>query len=132
MHNGRFLTLRQVLSFYSFDNPDLIPADVQFNPDLHPEMGRLALNSDGLIHGFKDAPINITQIQDAESLLFFLHCLTDPRVETEQAPFDHPSITVPNGFEGDDPHKETCFTVSEVGKNGVQLPARSPQFPANQ
>ena len=73
MHNGRFLTLRQVLSFYSFDNPDLVPADVQFNPDLHPEMGRLALNADGLITGFPAAPINVVQIQDAESLLFFLH-----------------------------------------------------------
>lgn len=128
MHNGRFLTLRQVLSFYSFDNPDLIPANVQFNPDLHPEMGRLALNADGLITGFAGAPISIVQIQDAESLLFFLQCLTDLRVLHEKGPFDHPSINIPNGFEGQDPMKENVFTVSEVGENGSTAPT---QFPSS-
>jgi mono/diheme cytochrome c family protein len=49
MHNGRYVSLRQVIEFYSFDNPDLIPADPVSNPDLHPEMGRLPLNHDGRI-----------------------------------------------------------------------------------
>lgn len=129
MHNGRFLTLRQVLSFYSFDNPDLIPADVQFNPDLHPEMGRLALNADGLIAGFPGAPINLVQIQDAESLLFFLQCLTDQSVLHEKGPFDHPSINIPNGFEGNDPAKESVFTVSEVGESGYSGTVPRSQFP---
>ena len=134
MHNGRFLTLRQVLQFYSFDNTRLIPAHVELNPDLHPEMGRLALNSDGLITGLPAAQINLTQIQDSESLLFFLHCLTDERVQFERAPFDHPSIIIPNGVRGSDPNSEIAITVSEVGadgfKDGQNNPASRPQFPA--
>lgn len=93
MLNGRFLTLRQVLRFYSFDNPGLIHANPQLNPDIHPEMGRLLLNSDGLVEGLPAFPINLTQVQDAEALLFFLHCLTDERVEKQKAPsITHPSF----------------------------------------
>jgi hypothetical protein len=91
-------------------------------------MGRLALNADGLIAGFPGAPINVVQIQDAESLLFFLQCLTDQRVLHEQGPFDHPSINIPNGFEGNDPTNETLLTVSEVGTNGGAPPT---QFPSS-
>ncbi len=130
MRNGRFLTLRQVLEFYSFDNPDLIPANVTLNPDLHPEMGRLLFNSDGKVFGLPNLPINLVQIQDAESLLFFLHCLTDNRVRLQAAPFDHPSIRLPNGFNGNDPENENVISIASVGSSGT--PNDIPhQFPAN-
>ena len=129
MHNGRFLSLRQVLDFYSFDNPDLIPADAIYNPDLHPDMGRLPLNDDGVVDGGDGQKINVVQIQDAESLLFFLLCLTDPRVQFEKAPFDHPSITIVNGFSNSDPTSEFAFEVSSVGASGHQTPP--PQFPSS-
>jgi cytochrome c peroxidase len=129
MHNGRFVSLRQVLDFYSFDNPDLIPADQIYNPDLHPDMGRLPLNDDGVIAGGDGGKINLVQIQDAESLLFFLLCLTDPRVQYEKAPFDHPSITVVNGFSNANPESEFAFEVSAVGAAGHK--DRPAQFPSS-
>lgn len=130
MHNGRFLTLRQVLKFYSFDNTNLIPANARLNPDLHPKIGRLLVNADGRIDGLRAVPVNISQVQDAEALLFFLHCLTDNRVRIEAAPFDHPSIRLVNGFNDDSPEKETVITVGDVGASGRPTPL--PQFPANQ
>jgi cytochrome c peroxidase len=128
MHNGRFKTLRQVLDFYSFDNPTLIPAHPTFNPDLHPDMGRLALNDDGLIEGLPDGIglAGIVQIQDAESLLFFMHCLTDERVRKESGPFDHPSIALVNGHADD--LTDNVFIVKETGIEGTA--EELPTFPA--
>lgn len=131
MHNGRFLTLRQVLQFYSFDNTRLVPAHTDLNPDLHPEMGRLAFNSDGLVNnvnGVPGGPLNLTQIQDAESLLFFLHCLTDERVRLEKAPFDHPSIVIPNGYSNTNPITEITIPIGAIGAGGQT--ASPAQFPA--
>ncbi len=133
MHNGRFLTLRQVLRFYSADFHGLIPADPVRNPDLHPQMGRLDLNHDGRIDAPDGTPTgtpNLTQIHDAESLLFFLHCLTDPRVEQESAPFDHPSLIVPNGFHPDTtPPQDLVIEISASHSGNTSPPA---QFPASQ
>ncbi|MFN9625015.1 MAG: cytochrome c peroxidase [Planctomycetota bacterium] len=129
MHNGRFLSLRQVLDFYSFDNPYLIPADPVLNPDLHPDMGRLPLNDDGVIAGAPDGKINLVQVQDSESLLFFLLCLTDQRVQYEKAPFDHPSIRVVNGFQNSQPENEFAFEVPAVGAGGHTTPPS--QFPSS-
>lgn len=131
MHNGRFLTLRQVLRFYSFDNTGLIPADEVRNPDLHPEMGRLDLNHDGQVENAAGVPggiPNLTRVHDAESLLFFMHCLTDPRVERAAAPFDHPAIVVPNGFriENGQPRDEV-IEITASSPEGGDAPA---QFPA--
>jgi hypothetical protein len=129
MHNGRFLTLRQVLDFYEFDNPDLIPAHAINNPDLHPEMGRLGLNPDGLILG--QGKVNLVQVQDSEALLFFLLCLTDERVKYEKAPFDHPSIRIVNGFDGGDPANVHWFEVTSVGADG-RGNTPPPKFPTGE
>ena len=129
MHNGRFLTLRQVLDFYEFDNPDLIPAHAINNPDLHPEMGRLGLNPDGLILG--QGKVNLVQVQDSEALLFFLLCLTDERVKYEKAPFDHPSIRIVNGFDSGDPANEHWFEVTAVGADG-RGNTPPPKFPTGE
>lgn len=132
MHNGRFLTLRQVLAFYSLDNPDLVPAHRRLNPDLHPEMGRLDLNSDGLITGADGkpgGPLNLPKVHDAEALLFFLHCLTDESVVKEKAPFDHPSLTIVNGYTND-PKSEITVKINQVAAEGHKdnVP---PQFPSS-
>lgn len=137
MHNGRFLTLRQVLAFYSFDNPDLIPAERRLNPDLHPEMGRLDLNSDGLLtgpDGKPGGPLNLPQVHDAEALLFFLHCLTDERVAKEKAPFDHPSIQIVNGYRDNakPEDSEDIITINAVGPAGhLEEKKYPPQFPSS-
>ena len=71
-HNGGKLTLRQVVDFYDqggdFDNPEK-------NSQVRPL---------GLTDAQKDA------------LVAFMLALTDERVRCESAPFDHPSINVPN------------------------------------
>jgi hypothetical protein len=99
------------------------------NPDLHPDMGRLPLNDDGVIAGAVDGKINLVQVQDSESLLFFLLCLTDQRVQYEKAPFDHPSIRVVNGFQNSKPEIEFAFEVPAVGAGGHTSPAS--QFPSS-
>jgi hypothetical protein len=67
-------------------------------------------------------------VHDAESLLFFMHCLTDPRVERAAAPFDHPAIVVPNGFriENGQPRDEV-IEITASSPEGGDAPA---QFPA--
>ncbi|MGE3174583.1 MAG: cytochrome-c peroxidase [Planctomycetota bacterium] len=72
-HNGRYLTLRQVVDFYDrggdFDN-DALDSQVR----------RLGLSN-----------------AEKEALVDFMLALTDDRVRYERAPFDHPSLNPPNG-----------------------------------
>jgi len=76
MHNGSMATLEQVVQFYNrggnFQNPELDP-DIQ--------------------------PIGLTA-QEKSDLVAFLKSLTDLRVRFSRAPFDHPTITIPNGHPG--------------------------------
>jgi cytochrome c peroxidase len=72
MHNGSHATIEDVLDFYDGRN--------QFeNPEIHP---------DALI-GIQGDPDEIAD--------FLRNGLTDCRVEHRLAPFDHPSLAVPNG-----------------------------------
>ena len=76
-HNGGQATLMQVIDFYNrggdFDNP-------------------------GIDENIKNLGLGD---QDKTDLVNFLLALTDDRVAFERAPFDHPSICVPNGEQGD-------------------------------
>jgi cytochrome c peroxidase len=66
--------------------------------------------------------------KDVEDLVSFLKTLTDERVRWEKAPFDHPSLTLPHGHEGDETsvkfNKKTnqaiqqTYTLPSVGKLG--------------
>jgi cytochrome c peroxidase len=80
MHNGGMATLRQVVDFYNrggdFAHQNMASLDVRIAP--------LGLSDD-----------------QKNALVAFLLGLTDPRVKWEKAPFDHPSLCVPNGAEGD-------------------------------
>lgn len=73
MHAGGLATLEQVIDFYArggdFDGPTL-----------HPDMKQIHLGPG-----------------DTEALVAFLESLTDERVAWEKAPFDHPSLDLPNG-----------------------------------
>ncbi|MDP3571731.1 MAG: cytochrome c peroxidase, partial [Archangium sp.] len=75
-HNGGAATLMQVVEFYNrggdFAN--------QNQNDLDPDIRPLGLS-----------------LSEKEALVAFLVSLTDPRVSYERAPFDHPSLEVPNG-----------------------------------
>jgi cytochrome c peroxidase len=118
MHNGRLVTLRNVIEFYDRDEEEdespAVPRDKVYNPDLHPAM----------------RPLDLTEA-DKLALHFFLLCLTDPRVRLEQGPFDHPSLNLVHGYKSKDTNDEIIVTVPEIGREGhspVQAPA---PFPAD-
>jgi cytochrome c peroxidase len=72
-HNGGELTLRQVVDFYSRGGNFA-------NAELSPDLGVL----------------NLTDAEK-DDLVEFLKALTDPRVKSQSAPFDHPELYVPVG-----------------------------------
>jgi hypothetical protein len=88
------------------DSPDplrFVPRDRQFNPDKHPALVSLKLT-----------------LSDRRALEFFLLCLTDDRVRSEQAPFDHPSLQLVNGYTANDPEmKEAINVVDATGREGT-------------
>jgi cytochrome c peroxidase len=75
-HNGGQLTLRQVVDFYNRGG-DFHQQNIN---NLDPDIENL-----GLSEAQKDA------------LVSFLMALTDERVRFHRAPFDHPSLKIPNG-----------------------------------
>ncbi|TWU15509.1 hypothetical protein [Allorhodopirellula heiligendammensis] len=81
MHNGRLMTLPDVIAFYARGGD--IKADLKINPDMHP-----------LIRD-----IDFLAPYDKVALHFFLLCLTDENVRYERAPFDHPSLHIVNGYQ---------------------------------
>jgi cytochrome c peroxidase len=95
-HNGGKATLRQVVEFYdnggNFENPTRSP----------------------LI-----TPLGLSETQ-MNALVAFLLSLTDERVRWQQAPFDHPQLSVPNG---DNPAgTDAMITIPAVGAAGSSTP----------
>jgi cytochrome c peroxidase len=108
MHNGRLLSLSDVIEFY--DQGGDVPADLERNPDKHPAMRPLDMSD-----------------EDQRALVFFLLCLTDNNVRHERAPFDHPSLTLVNGYEQN--LTERFVRIDEVGAHGQECPPSS--FPSD-
>jgi cytochrome c peroxidase len=76
-------------------------------------------------------PLGLTQTQK-EDLVAFLLSLSDERVRYARAPFDHPSICVPDGHEGDHLKVKADRAgqaidrfrcIDAVGANGSRVPA---------
>jgi cytochrome c peroxidase len=109
MHDGRVLSLLDVVDFY--DRGGDVPADRVLNPDKHPAIHPLDLDED-----------------DKFALVFFLMCLTDERVRREQGPFDHPGLTIVNGY--DDAFGERTFCLEAVGACGHEPACNC--FPSSQ
>jgi len=106
MHNGSMATLRQVVDFYNrggnFRNANL---DSQIRP------------------------LGLTSAQE-EALVAFMDGLTDPRVVLQQGPFDHPSLCVYNGAQGNQSSVtanangealDNVQCMGAVGQSGVDL-----------
>jgi cytochrome c peroxidase len=115
-HNGGQATLDQVVEFYDRGG------------DFHDANGT---DADALV-----APIGLTERQRAE-LVAFLKALTDERVRWEQAPFDHPSLSLPNGAApGSEPFVLAGVAVVEdrvelpaIGAGGSAIPLGTPGTP---
>jgi cytochrome c peroxidase len=97
MHTGGYATLEQVVEFY--DQGGRFPG----NPQQSPEVKKLFLTS-----------------KEKADLVAFMKSLTDERVRCEQAPFDHPSLTLPQGYRqsGGGSHVEEFSTLPAVGTGG--------------
>jgi len=106
-HNGGQLTLEQVVEFYDRGGDFGLPADERNNnfellPDgeLAPPVGACDPNTTALLNCLMDPNVELLglSIGEKKDLVDFLRAgLLDQRVLNQSAPFDHPSLTVPNG-----------------------------------
>ena len=60
---------------------------------------------------------------DVEDLAAFLKTLTDERVRWEKAPFDHPSLAIPNGHTGDENKVTFNKATNQAKQDMIVLPA---------
>lgn len=90
-HNGGQATLEQVVAFYNRGG-DASGDDVKNTTGF----GANASNRAPAIFALHLSAV------DQANLVAFLKALTDERVRWEQAPFDHPSLSVPNGHPDDE------------------------------
>jgi hypothetical protein len=85
------------------------------------------------IAGAKDLLTTICGLPPEESLrlssdqvadlVAFLKTLTDERVRLEQAPFDHPSLTLPNGHVGNENSVKFNKATNQANQQTIVLPA---------
>ena len=91
-HNGSRATLEQVLEFYNRGG-DRRGSDAS-------NTSRFGLNGSNLDPDIKPLGLTVSELTDLAA--FLKAPLTDPRVAWERAPFDHPSLSLPNGHVGDE------------------------------
>jgi hypothetical protein len=112
-HNGGQATLAQVVDFY--DEGGDFP---------------LQLNHDGEVRALGLSQLN------KDDLVAFLRGLTDERVRFRSAPFDHPSLCIPDGHPGDNlsvvesspgsgEAADSMRCLSATGVNGSAVPLRA-------
>lgn len=101
-HNGGQLTLRQVIDFYNRGG-DFHEQNIN---NLDPDIENLNLSE-----------------QDKNDLVEFLKALTDERVRSDKAPFDHPQLLIPNGHPGDTTSVTNDGTGQATDGTLLELPA---------
>ncbi len=118
-HNGSRLTLPQVVEFYNRGGD-------RRGPEGNDSTGMVAADAPngGTSNSHPDVhPLNLSLAEQADLVAFLRFGLTDRRVACKQAPFDHPSIKLTNGHQGDQ------LKVKDKDKKGfaddefIQLPA---------
>jgi cytochrome c peroxidase len=102
MHNGGKATLKQVVDMYNRGGDFAAENRDNLAPDIE--------------------PLGLSETQK-DDLVAFLLSLTDERVRNEKAPFDHPSICVPNGHKEDAGGKLVAGDPKEPLK-AAELPYR--------
>ena len=145
-HNGGTATLEQVVAFYERggdrrDRFDYENIDWFGNPAwLGDNSASMDAASNGQvtnlapdIAGTKDlltvqsgvTPEKTLQLSpdDVSNLVAFLKALTDDRVRWEKAPFDHPSLKLPNGHVGDDVAVKFNPKTNQALQEFIDLPA---------
>lgn len=106
-HNGGKATLMQVVDFYNRGGDFGRDNAKDLDPDIR--------------------PLGLTETEKVD-LVKFLLALTDERVRMEKAPFDHPSLCLPNGHSWTSPGSATVINAQDqsaclpaVGRNGTTV-----------
>lgn len=97
-HNGSMVSLMQVIDFYSRGGNFSVESEVDKPLEISPIIG-----------------LRGNDVQQ-RALIAFLQSLTDPRVEEESGPFDHPQLIIPHGVDG--LGNEILEELPAVGKLG--------------
>lgn len=129
-HNGAYSTLRQVVEFYdrggsrrdkskidpgyTGDTSGTGPLGKDECPAPGPDFGT---NVDRFV-----TPLNLTE-QEIDDLTAFMLTMTDPRVQCDQAPFDHPSLKIFVGHRSTDKNRDgraddITFELPAIGAAG--------------
>jgi cytochrome c peroxidase len=114
-HNGHAATLAQVVEFYNRGGNFAAANQQDFDIDIQ--------------------PLFLTDADKAD-LVAFLTSLTDERVRFDRAPFDHPSLTIPNGGSTVTANVPGCAICMDdqiellaVGTGGNRLPLGTARTP---
>ena len=109
-HNGGMATLEQMVEFYNRGGDFRVENIANLDPDIQ--------------------PLGLSGLQIAD-LVAFIKATTDERVRLDKAPFDHPSLTIPNGGGNTtsymvDGHQvlDDKVVLPPVGKSGLIAPQR--------
>ena len=117
-HNGSRSTLEQVVEFYNRGGDRR-----GSNTNNTSGFGSNPSNLDADIE-----PLGLSASEKADLVAFLKRPLTDKRVQCDQAPFDHPQLTIPNGHVGNNVAVTNdgtgravneWFTIPAVGANGM-------------
>lgn len=125
-HNGSMATLEQLVDFYNRGGNRRDPKHDNNDTTGTGRLGQDDPNKRHPVGSNLDPDIQSLGLSDDEKsqLIAFLLSLTDERLRCDQAPFDHPSIKVPNGHgdvdDDNDGKADTIFAhIHEVGRKGV-------------
>ena len=97
-HNGGSFTLEHVVEFYNRGGNRRGPDDNDTSGFVAPD----APNGGTTNMHPAISPLGLTPVERADLVAFLRFGLTDPRVACEQAPFDHPSLSLHDGHAGDE------------------------------
>ena len=135
-HYGGYSTLEQVVEFYARggsqrlkdpQNPALgddsgtgpFGDSGAYAGDVHPVTGEFGSNAflGAFIPEDPNVMDDVERKRRIEAIAAFMRTLTDPRVQCDAAPFDHPSLRVPNGHKANG--KDKFLKIPAVGKEGA-------------
>ena len=108
-HNGGTFTLEQVVDFYNRGGDRRGPEDNDTTGWVAPDATNGGTTN---LHPAMN-PLGLTSTERADLVSFLRYALTDPRVACERAPFDHPSLSLHNGHDGD------VKKVADKNKDGI-------------